>query len=138
MEYFNLMFFAFIVAGLFEGLGDGYFQRKLQTYTTGLLYHIFWALAILFIGLGFYYAPRIDYGFIIALTIFSFTRFGVFSPSRNIAYGEHILYIGDTAGSDKILNRLFGWNRFMKGVLMAIRWALLWFAHYAGSHWIYI
>jgi len=145
-----IIIFSFTMSIVFNAAGDGIKQRKFQTTASGISYHIYWALTILFLLISGIAYPEInDYksleGFYIIsklVLIYAMFRFAIFSPIRNIIKSTnddpvHFLYIGETAWQDKVLTKLFGWNNFMKSVLFGIRWVTFFSAVALAKYFFY-
>ena len=121
----NIILIIMLLSITFNAIGDGLRIRDYEKHskTQGILYHIFNAVAfgILFTLL---FLPdkdsitRIDA--LWYLLSFACIRFGIFDFILNTVAGKHFLYLGDTAGIDKLLKRIFNTPTKL-GILASLR-----------------
>ena len=110
MNINNIILLIFVINILATAIGDGLRQRDITNpnFKLGMLYHMFWALSYVWLGLlvidvPIGEAPR----YLIAYVLL---RFGLFDSFRNIANRKKAYYIGNTAGIDRLAGRIFAFN----------------------------
>jgi hypothetical protein len=110
---------------IFNAIGDGLRIRDYKTHTTlqGILYHVFGILSILVV-FSIIFVPKAEsltiLQGILCLISYACLRFGIFDFILNIVAGKHWLYLGDTAGIDKLLKKIFNTPTKL-GILSVLR-----------------
>lgn len=124
METNNIILIVIILSVAFNAIGDGLRIRDYANPTKlkGILYHVFSLLSILvMVSLVLVLDKRIYVlDFVLILTGYACIRFGIFDFILNIVAGKHFLYLGDTAGIDKLLKRIFNTPTKL-GILASLR-----------------
>ena len=126
MKQENIILLIFVLSIIFNAIADGLRFRDLKNPNTltGQLYHLFWGVTIATLLCLMTVHVRSSAEIFKYIIAYGFIRFGLFDFIHNATARKHLLYIGNTATFDIILNRYFG-SATAKGVLMAIRVAFL-------------
>lgn len=124
METNNIILLIMLLSIIFNALGDGLRIRDYASPTKlrGILYHVFnlAAIVVIFSLLIVLDTPVSGFYALKLFTAYVCLRFGIFDFIVNTAAGKHWLYLGDTAGIDKLLKRIFNTPTKL-GILASLR-----------------